>query len=702
MQIKANYYSIYPTRFIAGTQGSHGVETLDITFSEEWEGMTKKVVFYPSEGDPICVIYEDRPIKIPPEATNTRGKTKYAIFGYSDDKRLISVCGEFDVLTTLADTDNYVNAPTPDEIEQVYAYMRESIDVAQSVRDDADSGIFKGEKGDTGEKGEKGDKGEQGEGVTYGLGINSVVFGEGNTAGCKGYYFYDINIENKTMHLSPLQNAFVDSDAFTVEWEVGDVISIINNNNYYNCSTITAINGSVITVDILPFESVVKKENPQHIDYAVFCSAKPQVGVISFGDNAFAVGENNMATFNDSFAAGYNNKATGQYGFAQGLHNEAYFAAQALGRQNKAYGERSFAQGLACQALGNDTHASGRNCVADGQYSMARGYETRAEKEASNALGYKTKASGTHSMAWNESATASGTNATAFGINTEASGSLGTAFGQSTKATGSRGTAMGYATEASDENAVAMGHSTKAAGKHQLVTGKFNKAISGNTTGFIVGGGSSESARKNAIEVDWNGNTRIGGSITLDMNGTPVTLTATQLKNILNGANIDLSDYVTQAEKDQLVTDITKQVGAVASQIPTDYVTHVEAEQMMASLGLSEDEQIAKVSKVWSEPNLTELLFETIIWIEALKAMRITFTIGGTEYEAIRGMTWREWANSFWLDGDVHSCDGDDYYVYGPGVAQAVFSDIKAHEGHGIVVGSDVINAGEAYTYVEN
>lgn len=145
MQINVNYYSIYPSRFIAGTEGSHGVEQLDIHFSEEWEGMTKKIVFCPPRCEPVCVIYEDSPIDIPTEVMNARGKTKYAVFGYIDGKRLISVGGEIDVLSTLDDTDNYSNGPTPDEIEQVYAYMRDAFDIAQSVRDDADEGKFDGD-----------------------------------------------------------------------------------------------------------------------------------------------------------------------------------------------------------------------------------------------------------------------------------------------------------------------------------------------------------------------------------------------------------------------------------------------------------------------------------------------------------------------------------------------------------------------------
>ena len=44
MQINANYYAITPRKFIAGTKGSYGIEKLDISFSEEWNGLAKKVI----------------------------------------------------------------------------------------------------------------------------------------------------------------------------------------------------------------------------------------------------------------------------------------------------------------------------------------------------------------------------------------------------------------------------------------------------------------------------------------------------------------------------------------------------------------------------------------------------------------------------------------------------------------------------------
>lgn len=50
----------------------------------------------------------------------------------------------------------------PDAAGQIAAVAEEARDIAQSVRDDADAGLFKGDKGDPGEKGDKGDIGPAG------------------------------------------------------------------------------------------------------------------------------------------------------------------------------------------------------------------------------------------------------------------------------------------------------------------------------------------------------------------------------------------------------------------------------------------------------------------------------------------------------------------------------------------------------------
>ena len=147
MKISANYYSITPRRFIAGTKGSFGIEKLEIAFSEEWNGLVKRVVFYPPDSEPVGVIYASEPIDIPVEVMSKRGKTKYAVVGYKDEKKLVTVSGEMDVLSALDDTEHESLLPTPDEMAQVMELMQTAVDAARAVRIDALNGAFDGRDG---------------------------------------------------------------------------------------------------------------------------------------------------------------------------------------------------------------------------------------------------------------------------------------------------------------------------------------------------------------------------------------------------------------------------------------------------------------------------------------------------------------------------------------------------------------------------
>lgn len=147
MKISVNYYSVTPRRFIAGTRGSYGIEKLEIAFSKEWNGLTKRVVFYPPDAEPVGVMYSSEPINIPMEVMRSRGKTKYAVIGYKDEKKLVTVSGEMDVLGALDDTENESLLPTPDEMAQVFDLMQTAVDTARALRVDAANGLFNGRDG---------------------------------------------------------------------------------------------------------------------------------------------------------------------------------------------------------------------------------------------------------------------------------------------------------------------------------------------------------------------------------------------------------------------------------------------------------------------------------------------------------------------------------------------------------------------------
>lgn len=128
----------------------------------------------------------------------------------------------------------------------------------------------------------------------------------------------------------------------------------------------------------------------------------------------------------------------------------------------------------------------GRRVDTIGNYSAIQGNLNRASGFASHAEGQSTKANGNFSHAEGESATASG--------------NCSHAEGQLTKATGNYSHAQNFGTEA--------------AGTNQTALGRYNVVDNANTYVVIVGNGTADNARSNALTVDWSGNVEASGDVT--------------------------------------------------------------------------------------------------------------------------------------------------------------------------------------------
>ena len=160
------------------------------------------------------------------------------------------------------------------------------------------------------------------------------------------------------------------------------------------------------------------------------------------------------------------------------------------------------------------SHAEGKTAIisANAEAAHAEGMKTQCSNVASHAEGNDTNASGYASHAEGGSTIASGTNAHAEGGQTIASGNASHAEGGGTQATG----------------------------LCQHVFGQFNIAENVSSPSDkgtyveIVGNGTSPMDRSNARTLDWNGNEKIAGSLTLGM-GTSgeITITAAQLTALL-------------------------------------------------------------------------------------------------------------------------------------------------------------------------
>lgn len=159
-------------------------------------------------------------------------------------------------------------------------------------------------------------------------------------------------------------------------------------------------------------------------------------------------------TLAPSFMIGSEHTASGGYSFAEGFGNTAS-------------NDYSHAEGYQTTASGTSSHAEGRDTTASNNYSHAEGYETIASGQQSHAEGRTTIASGAHSHAQNLKTTAVANAQTVIGT---------------------------YNTE---DDITSTTHA--------------NNLVTFGHYALIVGNGTSDSARSNALTVNWNGNVNASG-----------------------------------------------------------------------------------------------------------------------------------------------------------------------------------------------
>ncbi|PLX00104.1 MAG: hypothetical protein C0594_16045, partial [Marinilabiliales bacterium] len=208
------------------------------------------------------------------------------------------------------------------------------------------------------------------------------------------------------------------------------------------------------------------------------------------GDYSVAFGNSSIASNVGSFACGYSATASGLGGIAIGQQAEAtYNHAVAIGYQAEA-------TGFAAICLGGESN------LAEGPYSFVTGTKDTAYGDYSVALTRYAKARGTASVAIGHNSDALGDYSYAMGLNSMAQRIGSYAFGENALADGAY--------------AYAFGQGTYAKAINSFVVGRYNEGI-GSSTGwsdtdplFVIGNGTSDVARNNAVTVLKNGNVGIG------------------------------------------------------------------------------------------------------------------------------------------------------------------------------------------------
>lgn len=231
------------------------------------------------------------------------------------------------------------------------------------------------------------------------------------------------------------------------------------------------------------------------------------------------------------------------------------------------------ALGFDSHALGYGNYVAGGNSIAlgfmnyiptSGGISLAFGYYNQATASNSLSLGTSSIASGNYSAAFGYYNQATGSNSLSLGTSSIASGNYSVAIGSTSTASGNTSTAVGANLTSSAMFSMALGTGVVANAYAMVAVGSYNSppatpnptAWIGTDPLFVVGNGSSATAKSNALtilkngtvlssgsvgigttspqaQLDVNGGVRVGGSLVISGSGSLVLPDGT----VLTGSN---------------------------------------------------------------------------------------------------------------------------------------------------------------------
>lgn len=184
-----------------------------------------------------------------------------------------------------------------------------------------------------------------------------------------------------------------------------------------------------------------------------------------------------------------------------------------------------------------------------GATSFTVGYGNAATGAYTSAFGLDTRAHGDYSIA-------EGSNTVALGYASHAEGTL-------TNASGDSSHSEGRASNASGVYSHAQNYGTDASGFAQTALGRYNASDPSGNYAVIIGNGSSNSSRSNALTVDWSGNVNATGNVTangININSKIGTTTLPTTAQTLTGAIAELDGNIAAIKET-----------TVLSSVPTSY-----------------------------------------------------------------------------------------------------------------------------------
>lgn len=145
-------------------------DKIRFSFPEGWKNHSKTAVFSVDDENIVSVVLNtenrlctgENECYIPFEVLNYPGFF-LSVFGVLADSKATTTREFVKVHQSGYAQGDAPQEPTPDQYSQILSLTQNALDTAQSVRQDADAGLFKGDKGDKGDAGPKGDKGDKGD-----------------------------------------------------------------------------------------------------------------------------------------------------------------------------------------------------------------------------------------------------------------------------------------------------------------------------------------------------------------------------------------------------------------------------------------------------------------------------------------------------------------------------------------------------------
>lgn len=517
--ITVNTYSLGTVPLCLGTEKSYGFEKISFSFSPEWSGLFKTVTFYPPKKKPVSIEGIEAGIEydVPAEVTARGGVGEYVVSGYADGKKLYSVSGTFEVLSSRSEQGVAPDAPTPTEIDQIRQYAldakiaAEEADIAYikqtpSTEDGGENIVEIGLKnGETyklvilnGRRGEPGDPTNLGiiNGIgtnsiatktSVALGENSVALGEHAIAGANVITIpssevkvsisrNESGVTIKFVNPSPIVwicpfrikcTGYGENDWIYISGEYDPAMGIVIPYDK------TPIDISEESIDLTAIESVFSyiAEMEQPTDIQATAVGRKSVAA---GDMSYAEGGDTLAAGERSHAEGSRTRAHGFGSHTEGVHtytsDNAWFS-HAEGGLTKALNERAHAEGSETVASGGASHAEGAATRATGNASHSEGHDTDAtgigahsEGRLTQAIGFAAHAEGLETISQNEATHTEGYKTKATAAYAHAEGQECEATGVAAHAEGVNNKAKGIAAHAEGQNTIANNNRSHAEG----------------------------------------------------------------------------------------------------------------------------------------------------------------------------------------------------------------------------------------------